>query len=123
MKAQKRKHEQEARSAGSQSHQRSRRLCTHGAASIASSSSRSPLRFGETFLEGLTARLFGNLDHDVKCDIFRFCSGLEFGWSSACSGTDSPAWVQRALVNFLAAQSVEYPGHKTCMHLLMVDNE
>ena len=40
------------------------------------------------------------IEHSVRAMLFQYCSSLEFGWSSACSGSDSPAWVWQALTDY-----------------------
>ena len=77
-----------------------------------------PLHFGPGFLRDLAGRLFGQLESHVKADIFDFCDGLEFGWCSACSGTDSPSWIQHGLEQYFASQGVRY----TAPHIVSAES-
>ena len=61
-----------------------------------------PLRFGPDFLRDFAARCVREkLDVESKNTLFRFCHGLVLGWSSACSGSDSPAWVFDGLTSYM----------------------
>ena len=59
-----------------------------------------PLQYGRFFLKSLARRMINDrIEHSVRAMLFQYCSSLEFGWSSACSGSDSPAWVWQALTD------------------------
>ena len=61
-----------------------------------------PLRFGPDVLRDFAARCVREkLDVESKNTLFRFCHGLVLGWSSACSGSDSPAWVFDGLTSYM----------------------
>lgn len=68
-----------------------------------------PLRFGKMYLFHLVERLIEkNLDEKKRRSLQRYCNGLQQGWCSACSGTDSPAWVQQALQEYFQSACVSY---------------
>ena len=75
---------------------RARSSGSSGAAGLACAS-RAPLRWGPNFVDELAERSLSRLSDVQVAQLTRWLHGAELGWGSGCSGTDSPAWVFRAL--------------------------
>ena len=65
-----------------------------------------PLAWGPDYVRDFFGKLFQNLEPLEVQETFAYLRGLVFPWSSACSGTDSPAWVFGGLRDFLAASGI-----------------
>lgn len=95
-----------------------------GSAALAPAQSafaRRPLSWGPGYLQALAGRLMDNLRVEAAesaADLTAFLNNLRFPWSSACSGTDSPAWCFRALADHLASQGC----HVTFPHLVSAES-
>ena len=68
---------------------------------------RAALRFSPSFLKELSYRMIEeNLGAETRGMIHEYSKQLEFAWSSACSGSDSPAWAINGLVDHLRGQDI-----------------
>ena len=65
-----------------------------------------PLAWGPDYVRDFFGKLFQNLEPLEVQETFAYLRGLVFPWSSACSGTDSPAWVFGGLRDVLAASGM-----------------
>ena len=58
---------------------------------------RRSLSWGPEFLTHHGQAMLDRLTNDDGRKLFSYLQSLEWNWASGCSGTDSPAWVFRAL--------------------------
>ncbi len=73
---------------------------------------RSTLQWGPNFVQDLWRTVFEErLPPDVAKEVRDFLSDHKYGWSSACSGSDSPTWVYDGLVAYLKTQGISFQAY------------